>query len=556
MAVAVRDNALGGMGVRFGLMSNQQKLGLMFGIAAIIALLAGSWMWSQTPDYRVLYGGLSDRDGGSVIASLQQMNVPYKMADGGGAIMVPSGQVYEMRLRLASQGLPKGNVAGFELMDGQKLGMSQFQEQVNYQRALEGEITRSIQSLSAVQGARVHLAIPRQTVFVREQQKPSASVLLSLYPGKMLDPAQVSGIVHLISSSVPNLPVNNVTIVDQSGNMLSAAGDGSRGRSGLDPSQLDYLHEVEQSYVKRIEAILTPILGKDNVKAQVAADLDFSTIEQTAETFKPNPVPTDAAIRSQQISETAGDGAKTPSGVPGALSNQPPGAASAPITATGAPAAGTSLGAGNTGPGAHKESTTNFEVDKTIQHIKQPVGAIKRLSVAVVVNNRKAAGKDAKGGGKPLPAAEVAQLQNLVKQAMGFNQTRGDSLNFVNAAFSEGEIVEVPAAPIWKDPDTLALAKELGKNLIIAALLFYLVFGIIRPILKDAAQTIHVAHDAAEQGEAGSDEDGVVHKISPEAAHRASQAANYEENLKAAKELAKQDPRVVASVVKDWVDGE
>ncbi|MDP2828835.1 MAG: flagellar basal-body MS-ring/collar protein FliF [Sulfuricellaceae bacterium] len=556
MAVAVRDNAFGGMGVRFGLMSNQQKLGLMFGIAAIIALLAGSWMWSQTPDYRVLYGGMSDRDGGAVIASLQQMNIPYKMADGGGAILVPSGQVYEVRLRLASQGLPKGNVTGFELMDGQKLGMSQFQEQVNYQRALEGEITRSIQSLSAVQGARVHLAIPRQTVFVREQQKPSASVLLSLYPGKALDPSQVSGIVHLISSSVPNLPVNNVTIVDQSGNMLSAAGDGSRGRSGLDPSQLDYLHEVEQSYVKRIEAILAPILGKDNVKAQVAADLDFSTIEQTAETFKPNPVPNDAAIRSQQVNETMGDAAKTPSGVPGALSNQPPGAASAPISASGAPAGGTGISAGNSGPGAHKESTTNFEVDKTIQHIKQPVGAIKRLSVAVVVNNRKAAGKDAKGGGKPLPAAEVAQLQNLVKQAMGFNQVRGDSLNIVNAAFSEGELVEVPASPIWKDPETLALAKELGKNLIIAALLFYLVFGIIRPILKDVAQSVHTAQDKAQQDEADIDEGGVVHKISHEAAERAAQAANYEENLKAAKELAKQDPRVVASVVKDWVDGE
>lgn len=556
MAVAVQSNTLGGMGARFGLMSNQQKLGLIFGIAAIIALLAGSWMWSQTPDYRVLYGGLSDRDGGAVVASLQQMNIPYKMAEGGGAIMVPSGQVYEVRLRLASQGLPKGNVAGFELMDGQKLGMSQFQEQVNYQRALEGEITRSIQSLSAVQGARVHLAIPRQTVFVREQQKPSASVLLSLYPGKALDPSQVSGIVHLISSSVPNLPVNNVTIVDQSGNMLSAAGDGSRGRSGLDPSQLDYLHEVEQSYVKRIEAILTPILGKDNVKAQVAADLDFSTIEQTAETFKPNPVPSDAAIRSQQVSETGSDAAKTPSGVPGALSNQPPGAASAPIVASGAPAGGASAGAGSIGPGAHKESTTNFEVDKTIQHIKQPVGAIKRLSVAVVVNNRKAVGKDAKGGSKPLPAAEVAQLQNLVKQAMGFNETRGDTLNIVNAAFSEGELIEVPAAPLWKDPDTLALAKELGKNLIIAGLLFYLVFGIIRPILKDVAQTVHVEPGAGHHGEAGEEEGGVVHKISPEAAEKAAQAANYEENLKAAKELAKQDPRVVASVVKDWVDGE
>jgi flagellar M-ring protein FliF len=550
MAVAAQENAFGGMLGRLGQLSNQRKLGLMFGIAAIIALMAGSWMWSQTPDYRVLYSNLSDRDGGSVIASLQQMNVPYKMADGGGAILVPSNQVYEMRLRLASQGLPKGSVVGFELMDGQKLGMSQFQEQVNYQRALEGEITRSIQSLSAVQAARVHLAIPKPSVFVRDQQKPSASVLLSLYPGRTLDAAQVSGIVHLIASSVPELPVKNVTLVDQNGNLLVAAGaEGVDAHAGLDPTQLDYLHQVEQSYVKRIESILTPLVGRDNVKAQVAADLDFAMIEQTAETYKPNPVPNDAAIRSQQMSETVGDAGKPASGVPGAMSNQPPGAASAPINATGSSAGGSAAGTAASGPGAHKESTVNFEVDKTIRHTRQPVGGVKRLSVAVVVNNRKVGGgKDAKA--KPLSAAELAQLQNLVKEAMGYNQARGDTLNVVNAAFSAGDLEEVPPTPLWKDPGNISLAKEVAKNLLIAALLFYLVFGVIRPILRDLAQPVQVAH-RGEEGEEGEE----VAEISPQAAARAAQSAGYEENLKAAKELAKQDPRVVASVVKDWVGG-
>lgn len=549
MAVAAQEKAFGGMLERFGQLSNQRKLGLMFGIAAVIALLVGSWMWSQTPDYRVLYSNLSDRDGGAVIASLQQMNIPYKMAEGGGAILVPSNQVYEMRLRLASQGLPKGSVVGFELMDGQKLGMSQFQEQVNYQRALEGEITRSIQSLSAVQGARVHLAIPRPSVFIRDQQKPSASVLLGLHPGRTLDPAQVSGIVHLIASSVPELPIKNVTVVDQNGNLLTAAGgEGAGARAGLDPTQLDYLHQLEQSYVKRIESILTPIVGLGNVKAQVAADLDFAMIEQTAETFKPNPVPGDAAIRSQQSSETLGDVGKPASGVPGALSNQPPGAASAPISAAGTPAGGVGAGVSTAGTGSsHKESTVNFEVDKTIQHIRQPVGSVKRLSVAVVVNNRKAGGKDAKP--KPLTAAELAQLQNLVKEAMGYSQTRGDTLNVVNAAFSPGDVEEVPAAPMWKDPGTLALAKEIAKNLLIAALLFYLVFGVIRPLLRDLAQPVHAGPRQGEAGEEGEERA----EISPEAAARAAQMSNYEDNLKAAKELAKQDPRVVASVVKDWV---
>ncbi|BCB26169.1 flagellar M-ring protein [Sulfurimicrobium lacus] len=549
MAVAAQENAFGGMLERLGQLSNQRKLGLMFGIAAIIAVVAGSWMWSQTPDYRVLYSNLSDRDGGSVIASLQQMNIPYKMAEGGGAILVPSNQVYEMRLRLASQGLPKGSVVGFELMDGQKLGMSQFQEQVNYQRALEGEITRSIQSLSAVQGARVHLAIPKPSVFVRDQQKPSASVLLSLYPGRTLDAAQVSGIVHLIASSVPELPVKNVTLVDQNGNLLVAAGEGGvDAHAGLDPTQLDYLHQVEQSYVKRIEAILTPLVGTDNVKAQVAADLDFAMVEQTAETFKPNPVPNDAAIRSQQTSETVGDAGKPASGVPGAMSNQPPGAASAPITATGSPAGGAAAGGAASGAGAHKESTVNFEVDKTIQHVRQPVGGIKRLSVAVVVNNRMVGvGKNAKA--KPLTAAELAQLQNLVKEAMGYNQARGDTLNLVNAAFTTSEEEVVPSAPLWKDPGNISLAKEVAKNLLIAALLFYLVFGVIRPILRDLAQPGPARHHHA----GAADEE--VAEISPQAAARAAQSAGYDENLKAARELAKQDPRVVASVVKDWVGG-
>lgn len=553
MAVAAQDTALGRLRGGFGHLSNQQKLGLMFAVAAIIALLSGSWMWSQTPDYKVLYSNLSDRDGGTVISSLQQMNIPYKMAEGGGAILVPSGQVYEVRLRLASQGLPKGSVVGFELMDGQKLGMSEFQERVNYQRALEGEITRSIQSLSAVQGARVHLAIPRPSVFIREQQKPSASVLLSLYPGRSLDTAQVSGIVHLISSSVPELPLNNVTVVDQNGNLLTGAGEGAGAHAGLDPTQLDYLHQVEQSYVKRIESILTPILGLGNVKAQVAADLDFARVEQTAETYKPNPVPNEAAIRSQQMSETNGDAGKQASGVPGALSNQPPGAASAPITAAAAPGAGAAAGAAAGGANVHKESTVNFEVDKTIQHVRQPVGGVKRLSVAVVVNHRKAAGKDGKAANKPLTPAELGQVQNLVKEAMGFSQARGDTLNVVNAAFTEGEAEEIPSVPLWKDPGNMALVKEIGKNLLIAALLFYLVFGVIRPILRDLARP-HV-RGVAHEGVTGEEGEEAA-EISPEAAAKAAQAAGYEENLKAAKELAKQDPRVVASVVKDWVGAE
>lgn len=540
MAVAPQQSA-GSLFQGFIQLSNAQKLSLMVGVAAAAALLFGMWMWSQTPDFKILYTNLTDRDGGTIITTLQQMNVPYKVAEGG-AIMVPSGQVYDIRLRLASQGLPRGGSVGFELMESQKLGTSQFLEQVNYQRALEGELARSIQSLSAVQGARVHLAIPRASVFIREQEKPSASILISLFPGRVLDPGQVNGILHLVSSSVPELPLKNVTVVDQAGNLLSSMANGASS-GGLEPGQLDYLHKVEQSYVKRIEAILSPIIGTDNVRAQVAADLDFAQTEQTAETFKPNATPTDASIRSQQSNETLGGAGQAASGVPGALSNQPPGAASAPLTATSPPpvqGAPMAQSAGNT----HKESTINYEIDKTISHVKQPVGAVKRLSVAVVVNFRKATDKAGKVSFKPLSTAEVAQVNNLVKEAMGYNQQRGDSLNVVNASFSQGEKEVIPALPVWKEPENISLAKEVLKNLLIAAVAFYLVFGVLRPLLKELAKPREKLHAA-----------GTVAEETEQSFEKAKGHAAYDDNLRAAKELAKQEPKIVASVVKEWVEG-
>lgn len=539
MAVASQQSLLSRL-KELNRLSSGQMLGLMLGLSAAIALLVGAWMWSQTPDYRVLYSNLSDRDGGAIINSLQQMNVPYKMAEGGGAILVPSGQVYEVRLRLASQGLPKGSIVGFELMENQKLGTSQFLEQVNYQRALEGELTRSIQSLSAVQGARIHLAIPRPSVFTREQQKPSASVLVSLHPGRLLDKAQVSGIVHLVSSSVPDLPIKNVTILDQNGNLLSAAAEGKES-AGLDPSQLEYLRQVEQSFIKRIESIISPITGTDNVRAQVAAELDFSQAEQTAETFKPNPVPTEAAIRSQQSNESSGAGGQAAGGVPGALSNQPPGTASAPVTAPAAAAATAVAPAQPSGGSSHKESTVNYELDKTIKHVKLPVGNVKRLSVAVVVNHKRTVEKDGRVGAKPLTAAEMAQISNLVKEAMGYRQDRGDTLNVVNASFS-AVTEEIPATPLWKDPATISLAKEIGKNLLIAGIVFFLVFGVLRPLLKELATP--PPRPVAPKEEEGEGFAGIP-----------GPPAGYEDRLQAVKELARQEPKVVASVVKEWIGG-
>jgi len=524
----------------FNRLSSGQKLGLMLAVAAVVSLLVGSWIWYRTPDYKVLFSNLADRDGGAIVALLQQQNIPYKMAEGGGAILVPSDMVYETRLKLASQGLPRGGSVGFELLETQKLGVSQFQEQVNFQRALEGELARTIQSLSSVQSARVHLAIPRPSVFLREQEKPSASVLLSLYPGRALDAAQVTGITHMVSASVPQLSYKSVTVVDQNGNMLSRT-DSDAGRMGLEPAQLEYIRQVEQSYIKRIESILTPIAGPGNVHAQVAADIDFSQMEQTAETFKPNPTPADAAIRSEQSSETSGAGAGAV-GVPGALSNQPPGAATAPVTAPNVPAGGTTAASQGSG---HKESTINYEVDKTIRHIKQGAGSVKRLSVAVVVNTRKQTGKDGKVSSKPFAVEEMRQMNNLVREAMGYSQVRGDTVNVVNADFNLGE--KPAEVPLWKDPDTIDLLKEVVKNLLILGIVLLFVFGVIKPLFAAFAQ----AGGRREVHEAAAAE-GVAHARAMEKIVTAEEG--YEATLGMVKDLAKQEPAIVANVVKEWVN--
>ena len=366
-------------------------------MAALVALIAASYMWTQQPDYRVLFANVSDKDGGAIVAQLSQMNVPHKYSEGGGAIMVPSDKVHEVRLRLASQGLPKGGNVGFELMEGQKFGATQFQEQVNYQRGLEGELAKSIQSLASVQSARVHLAMPKQSVFLREQQKPSASVIVSLHAGRSLDRAQVAGIVHLVSSSITDMPIKSVAVLDQGGTLLSQSTDASMAGS-LDPAQLGYAREIEDGYARRILDLVEPIVGRGNVRAQVTSDIDFNVVESTAELFTPNQgAEAKTSIRSQSTAESVGTAGSSVGGVPGAMSNQPVPTPTAPLVN---PAASAPSAVAPVGPNGRREATTNYEVDKTIRRIKNQTGTIKKLSTAVVVNHRKTtdeAGMNRKG---------------------------------------------------------------------------------------------------------------------------------------------------------------
>jgi len=521
---------------------------LILGAAAVVAVMVALWMWSQKPNYGVLFSNYSDKDGGAIVASLQQMNIPYKIADGGGAILVPSDQVHDIRLRLASQGLPKGGGVGFELMESQKLGVSQFLEQVNFQRALEGEMARSIQSIGAVQSARIHLALHKASVFVRDQQKPTASVLLNLHPGRTLDKHQVSAIVHLVASSVPSLLASNVTVVDQTGNLLSGS-DKAMDANGLDPSQLKYVQDLQQSIVKRVESIITPIVGSNNVRAEATAEVDFSRSEQAAETYKPNQPPNQPSVRSQQSSETQSLSGSSAAGIPGALSNQPPVPATAPITTPAAAGAAKPGAAKTVSPpspplNSHKDMTTNFEVDKTIRYTQQPMGGLKRLSVAVVVNYKKEV-KDGKTALIALTDAEKTQIADLVKEAMGFNKERGDTLNVVNTPFAVSEREAIVEPPLWKRPEVHSMAITVGKYLLAGAVILYLFFAVLRPMMGKISKAFSFQPVPTNRD--------VNFNMQP--AEPMTGGQGYQHNLEAAKQLARQDPKVVANVVKGWVGG-
>lgn len=570
----------------WGRLSTGQKMGFGVALAALFALFVGLWLWGSTPDYRVLYSNLSEQDGGAVIDSLQQMNIPYKFSEGGGALMVPAGQVHEVRLHLAGLGLPKGGTVGFELMENEKFGTSEFLEQVNYKRALEGELARSVQTLAAVQGARIHLAIPKPTVFVREQELPTASVVLALYPGRALDAGQVNAIVHLVSSSVPKLTPANVTVVDQNGALLSSLSTGDK--SGLDEEQLKYVHQIERDYRKRIEDLLGPLVGRGNIHAQVTADVDFTQAEQTAETYKPNQPPNQAAVVSQQSVESKDINSPGVGGVPGALTNQPPAPATAPLTAPNAApnpakpvaganptAPGVALGQPPATPAAgtttvqnsessHKETTTNFDVDHTISHTRLPVGAIRRLSVAVILNHRTVTDKAGKTSVRPFGEAEKAQMTELVKGAVGFDDKRGDVLSLLNSPFVD-QTEKIPELPLWKQPENIALAKDALKYLVIAVIVLYLLLGVIRPAFRNINRALNPEPESLPDALASAGEGALSSQEDREGLEEGAgygadgqplvTVSPFEANLQTARQLALQEPAIVAQVMREWMHG-
>lgn len=544
----------------------QRKLFLGGGVAALLAIIVAMAMWSHSPDYKVLFTNLTDKDGGAILAALQQMNVPYKYADGGGAILVPADKVHDVRLKLASAGLPKGSVVGYELMETQRFGVTQFQERLNFQRGLEGELTRSIQTLSGVESARVHMALPNQNGFFREQQKASASVVLSLYPGRTLDKGQVAGIVHLVSSSVPEMSPKAVSVVDQSGTLLSGPTEGGD-QSGMDAQQLQYVRQMEANYTQRVRDLLEPVVGHENLRAQVTADLDFSQVESTAEEFKPNQNTNTASVRSQQSSEIGAGGAggagAQPTGVPGAMSNQPPTPAAAPINGASAPLQpnqGQGGGAGGVGAGGRRDNVTNYEVDKTVRVTRNATGTVKRLTAAVVINHVTKTDAKGKTTTEPLKQEDIDKLTALVKETIGFDEKRGDSVKVINAPFQP--VKEAPELPFWKQPDTVEWLKTLAVPGVLTALALIVVFGAIRPAIEAAKPLPPTEEEIKARLDAMVDDEqelpGIDGAIGPDGRplQQLQGPPATDPRLEAARQLAKENPVAVANLVKSWVNKE
>ena len=518
-----------------------RQAGLLVGLAASVALGVAIVFWSQSPDYTSLYSDLPDTELSQIADVLKQNGIKYKLSAGG--IMVPANDVEKSRMQLASQGLPNLRPEGFDILsEEQSFGTSQFIQSARYQHALEEELARSISALRNVRTARVHLAVPKESVFVRNRKKPSASVIVNLFSGHRMNDDQVSAISHMVASSVPNLAMESVTVVDQMGRMLSNTGDKER---LLNSEQLEYANKVEDNYIGRVNNILSPFLGRNGFKAQVNADIDFTRIEKTSEMFNPDA----EATRSKQrlIERVSGSG---DAGVPGALSNQPPGGGIAPETIT---------DIGNTDGEAqglfrNKESLTqNFELDKTISHTQLATGSINRISIAVVVDDKRVVAEDGTVSNTARTEDEIKQITSLVKEAVGFNAQRGDTVNIINASFVGPETVDaLPEIPLWEQ----AWFWPAIKQLLAALVVLYIIFGVIKPAFKSLSkphkEVIGLEGEGAE-GQAALTAGGESAGMGDEADALPKPPDDYEVQLDTARKLVVEDPKIAAQVVKNWL---
>ncbi|MBA1230788.1 flagellar basal body M-ring protein FliF [Pseudomonas viridiflava] len=558
-------------------MTMLRQIGLMVGLAASVAIGFAVVLWSQQPDYRPLYGSLAGMDSKQIMDTLTAANINYTVEPNSGALLVKADDVQRARIQLAQAGVVQTDAnVGFEILDkDQGLGTSQFMEATRYRRGLEGELARTISALNNVKGARVHLAIPKSSVFVRDDRKPSASVLVELYAGRSLEPSQVTAIINLVATSVPELSKSQITVVDQKGALLSDQAENSE--LTMAGKQFDYSRRMEGMLTQRVQNILQPILGSDRYKAEVSAVVDFSAVESTAESFNPD----QPALRSEQSVNEQRSSSSGPQGVPGALSNQPPGPATAPQTAGAAGAAAAAIAPGQplldangqqimdpaTGQPAlapypadkRVQSTKNFELDRSISHTKQQQGRLTRLSVAVVVDDMvKTNAANGEVSRAPWSAADLARFTRLVQDAVGFDASRGDSVSVINVPFSSERAEVLPEASFYSQPWFWDIVKQAVGVIFI----LILVFGVLRPVLNNittgkSRELAGFGGDAELGGMGGLDGELSNDRVSlggPQSILLPSPTEGYDAQLNAIKSLVAEDPGRVAQVVKEWIN--
>ena len=540
---------------------NLRPLLLLIGIAGAVAAGVAVMLWWQGPNWSVLYGNLEANDASQVVQALQTAGIKYKLNDSTGAVMVGASQVREARLKLASQGLPESSNSGLDLLNKDSgIGVSQFMETARYQYALETELARTITTIKSVLAARVHLAITQQSAFIRERRPGSASVMLQLRPGGRLEPEQVQAIVHLVASSIPDLGADEVTVVDQQGRLLTQAGSP---QATIQSERFAAAQHIEESYAQRVEALLAPLFGAGRVRAQVTVDLDVMENEESHEQYKPD----SAVVRSEQTAEqSAPAGSAASGGVPGALTNQPPaggtvtaaapapaqsGNANAPAGATSAAGAGgstTNTAAAVVAESVSKQATRNFEIDRTLSYKREPGGRIKRLTVAVLVDNPTTLGADGKTTAAPLSSTQIDDITKLVKNTVGFDETRGDSVSVVSEAFhAEPAELTPEAVPIWQRP----MVQDIARLMLGALVLLAIALGVLRPMIRSlTASTLTPALASRVSGAPSMSGELLAGGV---ANGGAPAPLAYEQQIVQAKTLVAQDPKRVAQVVKTWV---
>ena len=540
---------------------NRKMLLLIIGVV-IVAISSIAYLWLKDDDYGVLFSNLNDKDGGEIISQLDKMNIPYQFSSSGSTILIPEDKIYQTRLRIAQQGLPKGGAVGFELLDKESFGMSQFNEQINYQRALEGELSRTISIISSVDDARVHLAMPKPSLFVRERKFPSASVALTLLPGRSLSQGQIDAIIHLISSSVPELQADKVTIIDQRGHLLT----GEKYRdSNVNVAQLEFSERIETGIRERVEKIIIPILGKSNVMVQVNAEVDFSRQESTSETFDPNSDMANQTVRSKQQVENRQLAANSGiGGVPGALSNQPVPNSSAPIDEQSDKEDKNNK---QQNYNLQTNNTLNFEVNRQVVHSKIPEGRIKRLSVAVLVNYKYVnteqiektddkqddSAKEATEQWVKLDKDELANIEALARQAMGFSDLRGDSLTVANLKFTDQVDDDNQTFAFLNSSEFYDLLKMGIKYLIYILIAWFAWKKMLRSLwIKLQRQLLHSTNQSSDASSSG--EEKLDYK-----AHSKQQQKIFEDNMQQQqyiRKIVEKDPRVMALIIRGWLNNE